>query len=119
MSKSLGLFNRCFPSWPPVAFLTALTFSIVVSFSGVRLNAQVENGINGTVMDTTGAVIAGAHVTITNIATGAISRTVTSSAGAFTVVGLSPGDHTVVVEAPEFKTVNTVLSVEVAKMSDG
>ncbi len=117
MTKSLGFFNRCFQSWPPVAFLTVLTFSIVVFFSGVRLNAQVENGINGTVMDSSGAVIVGAHITVTNVASGAVYRATTSSAGTFTVVGLQPGDHTVTVEAPEFKTVDTVLTVEVAKMS--
>ncbi len=88
MTKSLGFFKV--PSWPPVAFLTVLILSAVL-FSGARLHAQVENGINGTVMDSSGAVIAGAHITVTNVATGAVSRATTSSAGAFTVVGLQPG----------------------------
>ncbi len=105
--------------WSPVAILAVLMCSIGVLFPGVRLNAQVVNGINGTVMDGTGAVIVGAHVTITNTSTGIVSRALTSSAGTFTVVGLIPGVYAVVVEAAEFRTVNTSLTVEVAKMSTG
>ena len=81
------------------------------------LHAQVENGINGTVADLSGAVVAGAHVTATNIATGVTSSAVTSSAGTFTVVGLSPGEYSLIVEAAGFKTTKTMLTVEVAKIS--
>src|ERR1700691_217493 len=92
VSKNLELFKRHFPGWPPVAFLTVLIFSTVVFFSGSRLDAQVENGINGTVMESSGAVIVQAHITVTNVAAVAVSRATTSSAGTFTVVGLQPGD---------------------------
>ncbi len=114
MTKGLESFNV--RSWPPVTFLTVLILSVLV-FSGVGLDAQVENGVNGTVMDASGALVAGAQVTITNIAKGVTSRATTSSAGTFTVVGLAPGDYNVVVGAPEFKTVNAGVTVEVAKMS--
>ena len=73
MSKSFGLFTRDFQGWPPVAFLTVLLVSMVVLLPGSRLHAQVENGINGTVMDSSGAVIVGAHITVTNVASGAVS----------------------------------------------
>ena len=42
---------------------------------------QVQNGINGTVTDSSGAVIAGARVTATNTSTGVLASAVTSSAG--------------------------------------
>ncbi len=106
-----------FQSFPTAAFLSILVFWVAMLFPGARLNAQVENGINGTVMDASGAVIAGAGVTVTSTATGVISRSTTSSAGTFTVVGLIPGDYTVSVEAAGFKTANTGLTVEVAKLS--
>jgi len=40
------------------------------AFSGIRLEAQSENAIYGTVVDASGAVIAGAQVKVTNISTG-------------------------------------------------
>ena len=91
--------------------------SVMFLLTAAPLSAQVENGIDGTVMDSTGAVIAGAHVTIISTSTGFTSKAVTSSAGTFTVVGLIPGDYSVAVDAPEFKTTKTNLTVEVAKMS--
>jgi hypothetical protein len=81
------------------------------------LHAQVENGINGTVTDLSGAVVAGAHVTATNTATGVTASAVTSSAGTFTLVGLSPGEYSVAVEGSGFKTTKTVVTVEIAKIS--
>jgi hypothetical protein len=112
--------GRCNPSIQGrliVACITAMSLAVAVLLPGTRLDAQVENGIAATVMDTSGAVIAGARVTITNTSTGVTAPAVTSSAGTFTVVGLNPGDYTVVVEAAGFKTVSTALTVEVAKMS--
>ena len=44
-------------------------------------------------------------------------KAVASSVGAFTVVGLIPGEYSVTVEAPGFKTYKTELTVEVAKVS--
>ena len=117
MTQKSDFPNIRFQGFPTTAFLSILVFSVAMLFPGARLNAQVENGVNGTVMDASGAVIAGAQVTVTNTSTGVISRSTTSSAGTFTVVGLIPGDYTVSVEASGFKTVNTGLTVEVARMS--
>jgi hypothetical protein len=99
-------------------FVSLLTFSIVVLFSCTRLCAQVANGINGTVTDANGAVVAGARVTATNNSTAVVSHAVTSSAGTFVVIGLNPGRYSVAVEASGFKrSVQTAVAVEVAKMS--
>jgi hypothetical protein len=106
-----------FRGWLTVAFLSVSLFSVVVFFSGVRLNAQTVAGIHGTVRDPTGAVITGAHVTATNTATGVVSSAVTSSEGTFTLVGLIPGHYSVAVEAAQFKKVQTEVTVEVTKMS--
>ena len=107
---------RCL-SLPTAAFIPILMVCLAALFSGVALHAQVQNGINGTVTDPSGAVIAGAHVTATNNSTGVAASAVTSSAGTFSIIGLNPGDYSVVVEATGFKTVKTGLTVEVAKMS--
>lgn len=59
--------------------------------------------ILGTVMDNSGAVVANAKVTITNLATGITKNTTTSSSGDFTVPYLQPGTYKVEVESPGFQ----------------
>jgi Carboxypeptidase regulatory-like domain len=90
---------------------------VLLLLSSPILRAQVTNGINGTVTDSSGAAVANAHVTITNISTGVGSDTNTSSTGLFTVVGLIPGEYSVVVGAPNFATAKSQVVVEVARMS--
>ncbi len=111
-------FCSLFHSWTCRTLLPILIFSSFLLLSAGRLNAQVTNGINGTVTDANGAIIAGANVTVTDNATGVSSRATTSSAGTFIVIGLNPGHYSVKVESPGFKTsVQTNVTVEVAKMS--
>ena len=94
-----------------------LICSVMFLLTASRLNAQVENGINGTVTDSSGAVIAGAHVTVTSTSTNVTSNAVTSSVGSFTIVGLIPGNYSVVAEATGFKSTQTNVTVEVSQMS--
>ncbi|MDQ2900825.1 MAG: carboxypeptidase-like regulatory domain-containing protein, partial [Acidobacteriota bacterium] len=54
------------------------------------LFAQSDRGsITGTVSDTTGALIPGAQITLTNVNTGSRSDTVTTGTGNYTLPGLS------------------------------
>ena len=57
----------------------------------------------GTVTDSTGAVMVQASVTVTNVATDFVSRTVTSAAGAYYVPYLAPGTYRLTIEAAGFK----------------
>jgi hypothetical protein len=69
-------------------------------------------GISGSVKDTTGAVITGATVTITNNATKNVERSaVTTSDGLFSATLLPPGDYTVAVKAPGFKAYSGQVTV--------
>jgi Carboxypeptidase regulatory-like domain len=106
---------RC-PSLPSALFLPLLMLSLLL-WSAAPLRAQVENGISGTVTDSSGAVIPNAQITVSNDATGVTAKATTSSAGTFTLVGLNPGKYSVTVEVAAFKTIQTNLTVEVAKMS--
>jgi hypothetical protein len=80
---------------------TALLLCVLfLQFCTVRtLHAQANAGITGTVTDSTGAVIAGAQITITNQSTGVQNHAVTSSSGTYTVTGLIPGAYSVEVNA--------------------
>ncbi len=70
-------------------------------------------GINGTVTDQSGAVVAGAEVTAVETATSATFKAVSSSAGEFAFTNLALGDYSVTVSAAGFSTV-TVNKVTVS-----
>lgn len=70
-------------------------------------------GINGTVTDESGAVVAGASVEVVVTATGASHKTVTSSAGEFSFQDMPLGAYKVTVVASGFKTA-VVTSVPVS-----
>jgi hypothetical protein len=79
--------------------------------------AQSQSGINGTVTDSSQAVISAANITIANTATGVVSNAVTSTAGTFNVIGLIPGEYSVVTDATGFRKSETKVLVEISKMS--
>jgi len=70
----------------------------------VAVYAQVDTGtILGTVHDNTGAVIAGAKVTVRNEGTSLSQTNTTSSAGEYVFTPLKIGTYTIEVESPGFK----------------
>jgi hypothetical protein len=75
------------------------------SFIGVSVHAQVAGGtMLGTVTDASGAVVAGAQVTMTDIASG-VSRVVpTDGNGSYSAANLLPGNYSIMVSAPGFDT---------------
>lgn len=83
-----------------------------------QVSAQASAGITGTITDTTGAVVANAKVTATDVATSAASHTVSSTAGTYAFKGLNPGKYNVIVEASGFKkAVQENVSVEVSTVA--
>ncbi len=118
MTYQFGSVRKCVNSLVSLRLASVFLFVIIALLSGTRLAAQITSGINGTVMDKSGAVIVGADVTATNKATGVVSHTVTSSAGTFILVGLNPGHYSVAVIATGFKkSENPDVLVEISKMS--
>ena len=69
--------------------------------------AQYGASIQGTVTDNSGAVVAGAKVTVTNEQTGVVQNTVATDTGLYRISGLPPGSYQVTVEAPSFKASTT------------
>lgn len=77
--------------------------TVLLAFT--TLNAQDYRAtILGTVTDPTGAAIPGARVTVTNIATGLVSRSSADGEGAFTIPLLLPGNYTMQVQQQGFNT---------------
>jgi len=82
---------------------SSILAAVLCCFS-VAAVAQVTTGsILGTVRDSTGAVIPGAKVTITDVGKGTTSTALTSSNGDYDVEHLIPGTYKIAVEMTGFK----------------
>src|SRR6476659_4330524 len=80
---------------------------LMTAFACFSVSGQTISGrISGTVTDSSGAVIPGATVTITNIATNATRTTATDDGGFYTVTNLPVGTYAVTVERSGFKKAN-------------
>ena len=99
-------------------------FALFTLFAAAMpLPAQVLYGtLTGTVEDTSGAVVAGAPVKVSNEAIGQARETTTNAAGTFTATNLSPGIYSVEIALPGFRafrrtgievTINTVTRADV------
>lgn len=65
---------------------------------------QAVGTLNGTVLDSAGAVVPGAEVVATDNATGVETKTTTTTAGAYTLPYLPQGTYTLRVTMPGFRT---------------
>ena len=74
-------------------------------FSGLAYSQTTFASITGTVTDATGAVVPGAAVTATNVATNIKTGSKANDAGAYTIPQLIEGTYTVRAEAAGFKSV--------------
>lgn len=95
---------------PCLMFWAALSLS---SLAG-PLHAQttIDTGsVVGTVSEPTSAVISGAEVAITNVATGQVISLTTNASGAFNSGALVPGNYKTQISAKGFSTVAVALTV--------
>jgi hypothetical protein len=80
-----------------------LTFA---ALAGTVARAQEFRGtISGAIADPTGAVVAGASVTVKETQTGTVNRTVSDAAGQYVVPFLLPGEYSITISDAGFKTV--------------
>jgi hypothetical protein len=85
--------------------LATAGFIVLLVFAAKAGFAQAVTGtLLGTVQDSSGAVLSGADVTLTNEGTDISSKTTSSQQGFYTFPNLDPGLYTVTVEAKGFKT---------------
>src|SRR5215469_9705613 len=80
-------------------FLLPLLFVLAC----VGLYAQANSELNGIVTDQTGAVVAGAKVTLTDPATGFTKSTDSGATGLYDINGLNPGTYNLKVSAKGFQ----------------
>jgi hypothetical protein len=84
---------------PSLAFL-----ALMLLFSPLLLAQTFRGSINGTVTDSSGAVVAGATITATDVSTSAVRETISSGAGEFLFSDLPQSTYTIKVQATGFQT---------------
>ena len=83
-----------------------LVCMLLLLAGGSQLFAQVstQGSILGTVIDSSGAVVPGAQITVTNLDNGLTKKDVTNASGNFEILALPIGTYSVSIEAQGFKT---------------
>src|SRR5262249_27922930 len=82
--------------------LSILTAFFLVVCSAISWAQTITGSVNGTVTDSSGAIVPNAKVTATNADTGVNTDTTTNSDGIFTIRFLQIGRYKVTVSAPGF-----------------
>ena len=97
------------------SFLTMILF-VLICASAVHGQTATTGVVVGTVTDTSGGVVAGADVTLTDPATNLVRTQVTNDDGQFTFVNVRPGTYQLKVSRKGFKVaLLTSVNVEVNK----
>jgi carboxypeptidase family protein len=96
--------------------LSLTTFSLLPA----RAQSTISTGtIQGTVTDPNGAVVPDANITITNKATGQVSKVTSSGSGTYASGALTPGEYEVRVAAKGFQTQALTVPVQVGNITPG
>src|SRR5262245_3685770 len=81
--------------------------AIVIGLLAAAIAAAQSTGaatMTGAVTDSTGAVVAGARITVISTDTGFISNSVTTNEGTWYIPNLNPGSYQLKIEAAGFKS---------------
>jgi hypothetical protein len=95
-----GTFSRCNS---PILLIAALGM-VLISTSAIAQTQSGLSSIQGTVADSTGAVIRGATVHIVNNATQVATDAKSNDVGFFQAPGLIAGTYTISISSPNMKT---------------
>ena len=83
---------------------TFLLLPMMFTLACTGLFGQANSNITGIISDQSGAVIAGANITLTDSATGATKTTVSGETGLYELAGLNAGSYNLSVTAKGFQT---------------
>src|SRR5262249_8662592 len=104
MHQETGSRDSVFTTIGLAMLKSTLRLAALLLFA-IPANAQTSRGIvTGSVLDSTGAVIAGARVTLTGVATGVRLSMNSNDAGVYRVDAVEPGTCDLTVSLPGFRT---------------
>jgi hypothetical protein len=87
---------------------------LIAGCAALQLSADVTGAIQGTVRDSSGGSITGAHVTATNIDTNFTRESISGSQGEYRLLAMPPGHYKVAATAPGFEQfVSTGVNLQV------
>jgi Carboxypeptidase regulatory-like domain/TonB dependent receptor len=104
----------------PVTKTIALTVLLMLT-GGISAFAQASGSsaeLRGQVLDSIGAAIHGATITITDLAKGSTRSTTTDAEGNYAFIGLLPGDHEIKVSAEGFATATGKVALTVGQQAN-
>ena len=96
-------------------FLVAMFAALLLLPSVIMAQSIVTGAINGTVTDPSGAVIAGATVTLTSPATGESLTAESNASGGYSFGLVKPGTYTLAVTKSGFKTTTQSVQVDLGQ----
>ena len=103
-------------SFQLISLLAILVMSVNVALGQAQANAA---DLQGTVTDSTGAVVPNATVTARNPGTNVTRNATTNDEGFYRIINVPPGDYEITVEAPNFKkAVLTKVTVTIGQAAD-
>ena len=92
-------------------------FAVTTMLFGMPLLAQTTAGINGLILDSSGALIPGANVVATNLETGAKRETISNDSGGYQIPLLQPGPYSIAVRKQGFKQVTREIRLELNQVA--
>ncbi|HEX3683234.1 MAG TPA: carboxypeptidase regulatory-like domain-containing protein [Bryobacteraceae bacterium] len=100
-----------------------IAFLALLFIPGIYAQGQGNRAtVTGTVTDTSGAVVAGVNVTVTNVSTGETSHAVTNNDGLYSILNLFPGKYSLNFLKTGFKPIDipdiTLESTQVARFNE-
>jgi hypothetical protein len=95
----------------------SLVLILAVGLAGLALGQTTNARLTGTVTDSTGAIVPGATITVTNLGTQRVETTTSDSSGDYVFASLFPAVYTVEVKAAGFKTVKQNVTLEVQQIA--
>src|SRR5205807_1814182 len=97
-------FLRIYPAFAVTLFAAVISLlALALSFPPPALAQTTSATLTGTVLDASGAVVAGAKVSLKNEASGDLRNTVSNGEGYFTFAAVPPATYSVTVEKEGFK----------------
>jgi hypothetical protein len=87
-----------------VQYLSLMLIAMATILSPLALQAQTTASLTGTVLDSSGAIIPNAHITLTEESSLDNRELASNASGFFNFAGIKPGTYTVTVSATGFQT---------------
>ena len=81
----------------------SMAAALLIVFGAASAAGQNTGQISGSIKDSSGGVLPGVTITITNVGTGIARTAVTDEHGGYLVTGLPPGSYTVAAELQGFR----------------